>query len=226
MIFMRRREFKRDFRENVFNINGWEPITDIGKKVKAHEITSIEQIFHMGRRIEEKEIVEVLLPDMKSEVIEIMNVQRMTKNNRKAKYRVTAVVGDSNGHVGVGAGKDIEVRAAIENAIIDAKRNIIPVIFGCGSWQCQCGTSHSLPISVTGKCSSVHVMLKPAPKGLGIVASGPIKRVLELGGVKDIWSFSKGRTRSRYNTVMAVYRALASINNMKNVSAMNIKVSA
>ncbi|EQD66372.1 30S ribosomal protein S5P, partial [mine drainage metagenome] len=90
-----RRRFgnNRDQNERVFNIEEWTPRTELGKKVKAHEVTSIEQIFHSGKRIEEREIVDALLPNLKSEVIEIMSVQRMTKNNRKAKYRVTAVVG-------------------------------------------------------------------------------------------------------------------------------------
>ncbi len=107
----------------TFNVDEWSPVTEMGKKVKAGEITSIEQIFRQGKRIEETEIVDALLPNLKSEIIEIMNVQRMTKNNRKAKYRVIAVVGDSNGHVGLGSGKDVEIKAAIENSISDAKRN-------------------------------------------------------------------------------------------------------
>ena len=142
----------------------------------------------------------------------------MTKNNRKMKFRATAVVGDGKGHVGVGSGKDVEVKAAIESAIIDAKSKVIPIIMGCGSWQCLCGTKHSLPFKVEGRCGSVDVILKPAPRGLGIVASGPVKRQLELAGVKDVWSFSRGRTRAKYNTVLAVYRALGSINKMKNIS--------
>ena len=222
---MRGRRFgnNRDQNERVFNIEEWTPLTELGKKVKAHEVTSIEQIFHSGKRIEEREIVDALLPNLKSEVIEIMSVQRMTKNNRKAKYRVTAVVGDQNGHVGVGAGKDIEVKAAIENAISNAKRNVIPIIFGCGSWQCQCGTRHSLPFTTTGKCGSVEVILKPAPRGLGIVASDPVRKMLVLAGVKDLWSFSRGRTRAKYNTLMAVYRALTNINSMKNIETIKIQ---
>ncbi len=220
----RRRYNEEEKRE--FDVAGWDPVTEMGKMVKAHEITSIEQIFHMGRKIGEIGVVEVLCPNLKSEIIEIMNVQRMTKNNRKAKFRVTAVVGDGSGHVGVGSGKAVEVKAAIEAAVADAKMNVIPVIFGCGSWQCQCGTMHSLPLSVTGKCGSVEVTLKPGPRGLGIVASEPVKKMLVLMGVKDLWSFSRGRTRSKYNAIMATYRALASINNMKNVDALGVKAKA
>ena len=212
-----RRERREDERPR-FNIEAWAPRTQLGKDVKEHRVTSISQIFNEGRPIHESEVIDALLPDLKNEIIEIINVQRMTKNNRKMKFRATAVVGDGKGHIGVGAGKDVEVKAAIDNAIIDAKGKVIPIIMGCGSWQCKCGTKHSLPFKATGKCGSVEVILRPAPRGLGIVASGPIKKALELAGVKDIWAFSKGRTRSRYNSVMAVYRALGSINRMKNLS--------
>jgi small subunit ribosomal protein S5 len=150
----------------------------------------------------------------------------MTKNNRKAKFRAIAVVGDGKGHVGVGAGKDAEVRAAIDSAIKAAKVNVIPIIMGCGSWQCACGTPHSLPLVARGKCGSVEVILKPAPRGLGVVASVPIKKMLVLAGVKDLWSFSRGRTRAKYNVLMATYRALLNIESMKNVSEISAKSKA
>jgi small subunit ribosomal protein S5 len=212
------RRDRRDDDRPRFNVEAWTPHTQLGKDVKEHRITSMRQIFNEGRPIQESEVIDALLPDLKNEIIEIINVQRMTKNNRKMKFRATAVVGDGKGHIGVGAGKDVEVKAAIDNAIIDAKGKVIPIIMGCGSWQCKCGTKHSLPFKATGRCGSVEVILKPAPRGLGIVASGPIKKALELAGVKDIWAFSRGRTRSRYNSVMAAYRALGSINRMKNLS--------
>lgn len=206
-------------REKIrFNVEAWNPKTELGKEVKAKRVTTIEQVFHEGRRIEEPEIIDALLPDLNNEIIEIASVQRMTKNNRKQKYRATAIVGDGKGHVGVGSGKDIEVKAAIESAIVDAKGKVIPIMLGCGSWQCLCGTKHSLPFKVEGRCGSVEVILRPAPRGLGIVASAPVKRMLELAGVKDIWAFSRGRTRAKYNTALAVYRALGSINTMKNIS--------
>ena len=199
------------------------PRTSLGKDVKAKKITSIEEIYREGKSITEPEIIDALLPELKSEVIEIASVQRMTKNNRKMKFRVTAIVGDGRGHVGMGSGKNSEVKAAIESATIDAKGRVIPLILGCGSWQCQCGTRHSLPLIVKGSAGSVDVILKPAPRGLGVVASKPVKKMLELAGVKDIWTFSRGRTRSKYNTLLAVYNALGSINSMKNISESAIK---
>lgn len=213
-----RRYSRRERDEPRFNIAEWEPRTQLGREVKEGRVTSIEQIFNEGKSIKESEIIDALLPELKNEIIEIINVQRMTKNNRKMKFRAIAVVGDGKGHIGVGAGKDIEVKAAIESAIIDAKGKVIPILMGCGSWQCACGTRHSLPFKATGRCGSVEVILKPAPRGLGIVASGPIRKALELAGVKDIWSFSMGRTRSKYNSVMALYKALESMNQMKNLT--------
>jgi small subunit ribosomal protein S5 len=208
---------ERERERLMFNVEAWQPKTELGRDVKAKRVTTIEQVFHDGRRIEEPEIIDALLPDLNNEVIEVASTQRMTKNNRKMKFRVTAIVGDGKGHVGVGSGKDVEVKAAIERAVLDAKSRIMPIVMGCGSWQCNCGTKHSLPFKVTGKCGSIEVILKPAPRGLGVVASTPVKKLLEIAGVKDIWAFSRGRTRARYNMVVAVYRALGSINSMKNV---------
>ncbi len=188
---------RRERERSVFNIEAWQPKTELGRDVKERRVTSIEQVFHDGRRIEEPEIIEVLLPDLNNEVIEIANVQRMTKNNRKMKYRATAIVGDGKGHVGVGSGKDVEVKAAIESAVLDAKSNVIPIIMGCGSWQCQCGTKHSLPIKVTGRCGSVEVILKPAPRGLGIVANPASKEDARARWRKGCLGILKGKDTSK-----------------------------
>ncbi len=202
---------------------GWVPRTELGRQVKERIVTSLEQIFSENRVIKEPEIIDVLLPLLKSEVVEIATVQRMTKDNRKMKKRVTVVVGDGNGHVGIGAGKDAESKAAVDRAIESAKASIMPVMMGCGSWQCGCGAQHSIPLTVRGRCSGVEVTLKPAPRGLGIVASAPVKKMLELAGIKDVWSFSRGRTKSRYNTLIATYNALRSMNHMKNVRELQLK---
>ncbi|MCL4362955.1 hypothetical protein M1439_00715 [Candidatus Marsarchaeota archaeon] len=68
----------------------------------------------------------------------------------------------------------------------------------------------------------MEVILKPAPRGLGIAASRPVRMMLELAGVKDIWSFSRGRTRTKFNTLIAVSKALSSTLQMKNLKASNI----
>ncbi|MGC8568084.1 MAG: 30S ribosomal protein S5 [Candidatus Micrarchaeia archaeon] len=198
------------------NFSNWQPKTSLGRDVKEGRITSIAQIFHNAKKIEEPEIIDILLPDLKNEVIKISSVQRMTKNNRKQRFRVVAIVGDGNGYVGLGAGKDIETKAAIDNAIKDAKKNIIPVMLGCGSWQCGCGTAHSIPFTSEGHAGAATVVLKPAPRGVGLVASDSVRKLLQFAGIKDIWTFSRGSTRSEYNTLLAAYRALLKINKMKN----------
>jgi len=125
------------------------------------------------------------------------------------------LVGDKNGHFGIGAGKSEEVKPAIESAVKFAKRNLISVPLGCGSWECGCGKKHSLPIKVVGKLGSVEVSLIPAPRGLGVAANEVVKKVLSAAGVKDIWSFSRGHTRNVYNTAMATAAALEQLNTMR-----------
>ncbi|MCL5100528.1 MAG: 30S ribosomal protein S5, partial [Candidatus Marsarchaeota archaeon] len=80
----------------------WKPKTKIGQMVQNGNIRTIEEISEMGKPIKEVEIVETLLPNLQDKVLEIISVQRMTKNNRKQKFRVTVVVGDMAGHVGIG----------------------------------------------------------------------------------------------------------------------------
>jgi len=100
------------------------------------------------------------------------------------------------------------VRQAIEKAIIDAKLNIIPVRRGCGSWECLCNTPHSVPFKVKGKCGSVEIILIPAPKGVGLVAGETAKTVLRLAGIKDVWTRTRGETRTTINFAKATYYAL------------------
>ncbi len=190
--------------------------------VKAGTIRSIEEISAMGKTIKEVEIVDMLLPNLQDKVLEIISVQRMTKNNRKQKFRVTVVVGDKNGHVGLGVGKDVEVRPAIESGIRDAKKNMISVNLGCGSWECSCGTKHTLPLTIRSKCGSAQIILKPAPRGVGIVAGKTIKSMLELAGIADIWTYARGRTRDVYNVALATHKGLKAVSEIKNSEALNL----
>lgn len=211
--------------EHRFNIEEWTPKTAIGNMVKGKQILNLEQIFEMGKPITEIEVIDALLGEVESKIIEVASVQRMTKNSRKAKYRATVVIGDRRGHVGIGTSKDVEVRPSIDSAKKDAKKKIISINFGCGSWECSCGTEHSLPLQVKGKCGSSEIILKPAPRGVGIVAGEVAKQVLEMTGIKDVWSFSRGRTRDRYNIAMATYRALKQISKLRNIDKLKQSVA-
>jgi small subunit ribosomal protein S5 len=189
-------------------VEEWVPRTKLGRLVAEGKIKSIDDVIASGLPLKEPEIVDVLLPELEDDVLEISMVQRMTDSGRRTKFRVTAVVGNRNGYVGIGVGKASQVAPAIQKAINDAKLNIFKVQRGCGSWECGCGGDHSIPVKVMGSAGSVRVTLIPGPKGLGIVAGDIAKRVLELAGVKDVWSFTKGQTKTTINFARATYEAL------------------
>ncbi|HID80569.1 MAG TPA: 30S ribosomal protein S5 [Ignisphaera sp.] len=194
------------------SIEEWTPRTRLGWLVKQGKITSIEQIFANNWVIKEPEIVDVLLPDLRHEVLDITLVQKMTDAGRISRFRVLVVVGNENGFVGVGLGKARQLRVAIEKAIVDAKLNIIPVRRGCGSWECRCGEPHSVPFRVRGKAGSVEVELIPAPLGTGLVAGNVAKSVLRLAGIRDVWTWTRGETRTTINFAKAVFEALRNTN--------------
>jgi small subunit ribosomal protein S5 len=191
---------------------GWIPLTGLGKMVVSGEITSIDQVLESGKPIKEVEIVDAFLPDLVDEVLDISMVQRMTDSGRRVKFRAVVVVGNKNGYIGFGQGKDAQVGAAITKAIKDAKLSIIKVNRGCGSWECGCSLEHSIPVQVTGKAGSVRVTLKPAPQGIGLVTGDIAKKVLGLAGIRDIWGFSSGETRTTINFAKATFNALIQTN--------------
>ncbi len=186
----------------------WQPRTRVGELVKAGKIRSIDQVFAMNMRILEPEIVDVLLPNLKHEVLNINIVQRQTDAGEVSQFQVLVAMGNEDGYVGVGVGKARQVRIAIEKAIRDAKLSIVPVLRGCGSWKCSCEEPHSVPFVVEGKSGSVRIRLVPAPKGVGLVAGDVAKIVLRLAGIKDVWTWTKGDTRTTINFAKATYEAL------------------
>ncbi len=187
----------------------WKPRTYVGRLVKEGKIRSLNEIFEKNLPILEPEIVDYLLgPELKYETVDVNLVQKMTDAGRITRFRVLVVIGNEDGFIGVGQGKARQLRTAIEKAIRNAKLNIVPVRRGCGSWECLCGEPHSVPFTVTGKSGSVVVTLKPAPKGTGLVAGDAAKVVLRLAGIKDVWTFTKGETRTTINFVKATYNAL------------------
>lgn len=186
----------------------WIPKTRLGKLVMKGEITSMSDALKSGLPLREVEIVDMLLPDIEDEVIDVNMVQRMTDSGRRTKFRIVVVVGNKNGFVGIGQSKGKEVGISIRKGVEKAKLNIIEVNRGCGSWECGCGTPHTLPFKVEGKCGSVRITLKPAPRGLGLAAGNVAKTVLQLAGIKDSWGFTQGSTRTTINYAKAVYEAL------------------
>lgn len=190
----------------------WIPLTNLGRDVAAGKVASLDEVLECGRPIKEPEIVDYFLPDLEDEVLDINMVQRMTDSGRRVKFRAVVIVGNKNGYVGFGQAKDAQVGNAIKKAIAHAKLNMIKVKFGCGSWECNCGQGHSIPVKVQGKSGSVTVTLMPAPQGIGLVTSDIGKKVLVLAGVKDIWTSSSGHTRTTINYAKATFDALVQAN--------------
>ena len=186
----------------------WEPVTKLGMMVKKGEIRGIKEVFRSGLPIMETEIIDTLLPEMEEEVLDINIVQRMHKSGRRVRFRATVVIGNKDGYVGLGNAVAKEVGPAIRKAIRLAKLNLIQIRRGCGSWECGCGTAHSVPFTVTGKSGSVRVTLIPAPKGLGLATGDVSKKVLTLAGITDVWSRTSGQTKSTVNTAKATFDAL------------------
>jgi len=189
-------------------VEGWIPRTKLGKMILEGQISSIEEVFMEGLKIREPEIVNVLLPDLQEEVINISLVQKQTDAGEKSRFRAIVVVGNRDGYIGLGSGKARQVRTAIEKAAMDARLKITPVRRGCGSWECGCGKPHSLTFHVRGRCGGVEIVLIPGPRGLGLVASEAAKIILGLAGVKDCWTRSYGSTRTVPSFAYAIFDAL------------------
>jgi len=189
-------------------VEGWMPRTRLGKMILEGQISSMEEVFTEGLKIREPEIVDVLLPDIQEEVINISLVQKQTDAGEKSRFRAIVVVGNRDGYVGLGSGKAGQVRTAIQKAAVDARLNVTPVRRGCGSWECGCGKPHSLPFQVRGECGGVEIVLIPGPRGLGLVANEAAKIILGLAGVKDCWTRSYGSTRTIPSFAYAIFDAL------------------
>ena len=208
--------------EEKFDISSWQPKTEIGRKVKSGEIKHIDEILGAGRPILESEIVDALLKT-ESELLLIgqakgkfgggqrrvfRQTQKKTREGNKPKFATMAVVGDKNGHVGVGYGKSKETVPAREKAFKQAKLNVILVRRGTGSWEDLSTEPHSIPFAVEGKCGSYTIHLMPAPKGKGLICDKEVAKVLEMAGIHNVWSKSFGQKKNKINVIKATMQAL------------------
>jgi len=213
-------------RKNI--VASWIPKTKVGKLVKEKKITNIDEILDKYK-IMEAEVVDCLL-SVKSDLLAIgqakgkfgggkrrawRQTQKKTKEGNIPTFACMAVIGDENGHVGLGYGRAKETLPARAKASRDARLNLIKVRRGCGSFDCSCKEEHSIPFKVEGKCSSSRVILMPAPQGTGLVIGNECKKILRLAGIKDIYSKTFGQTRSTINLAKACLSALKKTNQIK-----------
>jgi len=209
------------------DISGWVPKTKIGKEVKKGEIKNIDEIFDKNIHLLESDVVDILLPNLEIEFINIgqakgkfgggkrrpwRQTQKKTAEGNVPTFSCMVVVGDKSGHVGLGFGKAKETVPAKQKAIRNAKINIMRVKRGCGSFDCTCNELHSIPFKTSGKVGSVKIELIPAPKGTGLVIDGECRKILKLAGIKDIYSRSYGQTRTKLNFAKACVEALKKLN--------------
>ena len=145
--------------------------------------------------------------EIQERVVYINRVSKVVKGGRRFSLTALVVVGDGNGRVGVGMGKAAEVPVAIKKGIEDAKKNMFTFPLA--------GTT--IPHAVMGHYGAGNVLLKPASPGTGVIAGGPVRALLELGGVKDVLSKSLG-TSNALNIVKAAAEGLQQLKSPNEVA--------
>ena len=147
--------------------------------------------------------------DLQEKQVVIRRVSKTVKGGRIARFAAVMVVGDGNGHVGYGIGKAAEVPEAVRKAIEDAKKNMIEVSIN----------EVTIPHEVLGVYGAGTVLLKPAPKGTGIIAGKTVRVVMELAGIKNVRSKCL-RSNNPVNVIKATFEGLKSLRTAEEVAAM------
>ncbi|MGM0443050.1 MAG: 30S ribosomal protein S5 [Fibrobacterota bacterium] len=154
-------------------------------------------------------MVENKTSELKDSLININRVSKAVKGGRNFGFAALVAVGDENGTIGLGSGKASEVADAIKKAVDDAKKNLYTVSVIDGS----------IPHEVTGKYGSGRVFMKPAGKGTGVIAGGPVRTVLELAGVHNILTKNIG-SRNFYNAAKATLEGLLSLRTKEEIEKL------
>lgn len=150
--------------------------------------------------------------EFEERVVVVNRVTKVVKGGRRFRFAALVVVGDHKGRVGYGTGKAQEVPEAIKKAVEDAKKNIINVPI----------VKTSIPHAITGVAGAGQVFLKPAPAGTGIIAGGPVRNVVELAGIQDIFSKSQGSS-TPINIIRATFEGLKNLRTAEQIAELRGK---
>ena len=146
--------------------------------------------------------------EFKDKVLDIRRVTRVVAGGKRFRFRVTVVIGDERGRVGVGVAKGLDVANSVEKAKTAAKKRIIVVHLKDG---------RTIPHEVSAKYSAAHVLIKPAGAGHGLKAGGAVRSVLALAGVKDATAKCLGRTPNKLTNALAAVEALKQLKDDANI---------
>ena len=144
--------------------------------------------------------------ELEESIVSISRVSKTVKGGKNFKLRVIAVVGDRNGHIGIGLGKAKERMDATRKAIEDARKNIIEVNV----------VNDTIPHEILGRYSASKVLMKPASKGTGVIANTRIKPLLELAGIENILTKSLG-SNTDVNLIKATFEGLKGLRKKEDV---------
>lgn len=160
-----------------------------------------------------REIIDASKLELEDKVVDIKRVTKVVKGGRNSRFACLVVVGDKNGHVGVGVGKAVEIPEAIRKGKEDAAKHLVTV---------PVNENGSIPYDWNGEFGSATVLLKSAPEGTGIIAGGPARNVLELAGYKNIRTKSLG-SNNKQNVVLATIKGLTEIKNPEDIARLRGK---
>lgn len=158
-------------------------------------------------------IVDASQLELTEKVVSIKRVTKVVKGGRNFRFAALVVVGDGNGHVGVGVGKSIEIPEAIRKGKEDATKHLVTVARD---------ENNSVPHDFIGKFGSASVLLKKSPEGTGLIAGGPARAVLELAGIKNIRTKSLG-SNNKQNVVLATIQGLSEVKTPEEVAKLRGK---
>ena len=160
-----------------------------------------------------REIIDASKLELEDKVVDIKRVTKVVKGGRNSRFACLVVVGDKNGHVGVGVGKAVEIPEAIRKGKEDAAKHLVTV---------PVNENGSIPYDWNGEFGSATVLLKSAPEGTGIIAGGPARNVLELAGYKNIRTKSLG-SNNKQNVALATIKGLSEIKTPEEIARLRGK---